>query len=122
MKPHHAQATEEQLHKAVARFLHLALPLNVFWTTIPAGGGGKARGGKLKAMGYRAGTPDIMFVVEGRAHFIELKTATGRMSDAQQDVHPEIARAKGVVALCRSLAEVEGTLIGWGIPLRTKAA
>ena len=112
--------TEESLHRAVAQYLDLALPPGVWWTTIPAGGGGRIRGAKLKACGYKAGTPDILIVGTACPAFIELKTAKGRLSPAQKVCHAGLKDAHAWVAVCRSLAEVEGTLKGWGIPLMVK--
>ncbi len=109
---------EDIFHKAVARFLDLALPDDACWTTIPAGGGGKVRGAKLKAMGYKPGWPDILIIYRQQAFNIELKAPQGRLSKAQKDRHPLIRNAGAPIAICQRIEEVEGSLRGWGIPLR----
>lgn len=116
------QTSEQDLHRTVADFLNVALPADVWWTTIPAGGGGKIRGAILKGMGYRAGTPDILVISGGIARFIELKTTQGRVSEAQARCHAEIMKAGSAVAVCRSLDDVTRTLLGWGIEIRARAA
>jgi len=109
---------EESLHRAVACFLNVALVDDAFWTTIPAGGGGRVRGAILKAMGYRRGTPDILIVWQGKAYWIELKAKNGRVSGAQWEVRKALARAGSHVGFAYSADEVESLLRCWGIPLR----
>ncbi len=118
---------EQNFHIAVAQYLDLALPPEYPWTTIGHGGGGKVRGGILKAMGLKAGFPDIMilapsFISQASSRFIglELKTARGRLSSEQKHVHSLILFVGGFVHICRSLAEVEGALRAEMIPLRAK--
>ena len=111
--------TERQLHEAVAAYLALALPADAVWTTFPAGEyRTKATGGRLKGMGLKRGWPDLQILYAGRLHGLELKTRKGRLSPEQAERHREIREAGGVVEVCRSLAEVELALAGWGVPLR----
>jgi len=114
--------SEADLHLQVAKFLMLALPAAVPWSTFPAGGGGKARGGQLKARGLRSGWPDIILVhpLDGRLCGIELKTEAGRVSAEQKAAHTLLVNAGALIAVCRSMPAVEGTLIGWGFPLRAR--
>jgi hypothetical protein len=110
---------ESALHRSVARYLSVALPDDCWWTTFPAGGGGKVRGAQLKAMGLKAGVPDIL-IMKARhdctaVAWIELKTAKGRASVEQQLCHAALGKMFCDVAICRSLEDVEETLIGWGI-------
>lgn len=113
---------EASLHRTVAAYLEYALPWDAWWTTIPAGGGGRVRGAGLKAMGYKAGTPDLIIVHEGRALWIELKAPKGRLSDAQADCHVMLDHAGSKVALCRSVEEIEATLRKWNVPVKARAA
>lgn len=113
---------EQSLHQSVARYLDVALPKDVFWTTVPAGGGGAKRGAFLKSCGYRAGVPDLMFIIRGQAWFIELKTPKGRLSPAQIETAEAINRAGGVVVVARSVDEVADFLIQRGVQLRGRLA
>ena len=110
---------EDDLHMAVAQFLDLALPEDACWTTVEHGGKrGKREAGRLKAKGVRPGWPDIEIMWQRRAHFIELKAPKGLLSDNQIDTHLALKQAGALIATCRCVEEVEGTLRGWGLPLR----
>jgi hypothetical protein len=110
------KAPERLLHKAVAAYLNAVLPTSVFWTTIPAGGGGKIRGAMLKSMGYKAGTPDILMVHNGLAYWIELKAPGCSLSDAQRHVSDLLLWASSPMAVCKSIDQVEVALRVWRIP------
>lgn len=114
--------TEAALHKQVAAFLARTLPENAPWTTIGHGGGGKARGARLKAMGLQPGWPDIIILFHGRFLGIELKAEKGRLSPEQVIAHQRITLAGGVVRVARTLKEVEDFLIVVGIGVRGRIA
>ncbi len=116
---------EQALQRAVAEYLTLALPTPEAWfTTIPAGGGGKVRGAILKGMGYRAGTPD-MLVIHRPAHcyhtviiWLELKSANHWPTKIQKQCRNDLILAGCKWFLCRSLEDVEQALGLSGVPLR----
>jgi VRR-NUC domain-containing protein len=116
-------APEQILQRQVFEFLTVALSPPAWFTSIPAGGGGRVRGAILKATGYKPGSPDILIVYNGRAYFLELKAPkTGRVSPAQWETHHLLTAAGCPVATCRSLDEVMA-LFGpkgpwWPIPVR----
>ncbi len=109
---------EERLHAAVADFLRVALVPPAFFTTFPAGGGGKVRGGRLKLLGLRPGMPDILVVGWGCLVGIELKTANGIVSASQNLVHGEFRDCGHPIFVCRSIDEVETALRQSGIKLK----
>ena len=110
---------EQDLQRAVAEFLDLALPRpDAWWTTIPAGGGGKVRGAFLKAAGLKAGVPDILIIWRGRAYWIELKSWAGKPSPAQVEVRNMLRLAGCSAEIARTVTDVELWCLGWGIPLR----
>ncbi len=114
---------EQALQRAVAEFLTLALPTPEAWfTTIPAGGGGKVRGAILKGMGYKAGTPDMLVIYKWHACpdilWLELKSANGKLSKAQEQCRNDLEAAGCKWALCRTLEDVERALKRFGVPLR----
>lgn len=112
-------APETALHISIANFLTVALPPEIVWTTFPAGGGGKERGRILKAMGLKAGFPDLLFVREpARLYVIEAKTKDGVLSKEQKDMHRDLRAAGVEVAVCRSVEDVELQLRAWDFPLR----
>lgn len=116
------QAPELALHVAVSRFLRQVLPADATYTTIPLGGGGLVRGQRLKAMGARAGWPDLQVLYAGHVFLIELKSQDGRLSEEQVLTHRRITGAGCPVVIARSLEEVEAALRSWGIPLRGRVA
>lgn len=110
---------EEALHRAVAHFLRVALPPEAVWHHSPNGGGrSKAEAGIFKAMGTRPGWPDIEVVYCGFVYFIELKAPGGRLSANQKTCHTSLRGAGTHIAICHRVEEVEGTLRGWGVPLK----
>lgn len=108
---------EQDLHLAVAKYFATVLdPTEVFATTFPAGGGGKARGGRLKSMGLVAGVPDWVLVYRGRVYFIELKTLTGRLSSAQKATIERLRAVDAEVFIARELDDIQHILDIWEIP------
>ena len=117
-KPKRAGMTEAQLHRAVASYLNAALPKDAVWTTVGHGGGGKVRGAQLKAMGLRAGWPDVQILWNGEFYGIELKTVKGRSSPEQDACMEAIFEAGGRYETIRSLDELQDWLRMLCMPLR----
>ena len=106
--------SEQALHRAVAEFLNWTLKPPFFFTTFPSGGGGKVRGAQLKAMGLKAGVPDIYIAgPRGKTLWIELKTAKGRLSPAQNHTIEQLAQLDHDWALCRSVQDVQRAVAEW---------
>lgn len=119
---------EHEFHKTVAQFLDVALPSSCWWTTFPAGGGGKARGGKLKAIGLKAGVADILILHETPSTaatsvlWIELKAKKGDLSDAQKEFVKRMGRFNDVTThVARTIDAVEAVLLHEGIHLNARA-
>jgi len=118
---------EQEFHKTVARFLDAALPPSCWWTTFPSGGGGKARGGKLKAMGLKPGVADILILASHvtdnsiEVIWLELKVPEGRTSPAQQAFTTAMFSLPRVYPyVVRTMEGIEAVLIGHGIQLRAR--
>lgn len=60
----------------------------------------------------RCGVPDIIVVKEGKFIGLEVKSATGRQSTAQEDFERDLRIAGGVYFLVRSIEDVENALRG----------
>ena len=112
---------EAILHRQVALYLKLAIREPWFWTTFPAGGGGKARGAQLKRSGLMPGMPDILIIGPGKLVGLELKTEIGRQSLQQKAVAQRFERCGFPYLLARSLDDVEVLLMAAGVPLAAKA-
>lgn len=114
---------EERLHRAVADYLRVVLDPSVVWSTFPSGGGGRVRGAKLKAMGLRAGMPDIMIwwlAPSGAALClgIELKAGKNGMTAAQRETFLSLEGVGCPVHVARSIDDVRDVLRAWGVPTR----
>lgn len=117
---------EQTLHAAVAGYLRLALRPPTVWSTFPAGGGGRVRGGILKGAGLQRGWPDLLVLhpaptctaVVG----IELKAPTGRPSEAQAAMERAFRDAHAAYEFCWSLENVEHALRTNGIPVHATVA
>ena len=89
---------ETQLQRSVIAQLQWRARPGVWWTHIPLGGlRSKVEAAILRGLGTARGTPDLLIVADGKAHFLELKSAGGRATDAQRQCH-EALRAAGAVA------------------------
>ena len=116
--------TEQNFQIEVCKYLKLKYP-TVTVAHIPNGGtsGGKkaiVAGAIRKAMGVKAGMPDILLWWTGKEGHkcaaIELKSDKGRLTPIQTATHAELS-ANGVpVAVCRCISEVYNALKLWDVP------
>lgn len=117
---------EFKLQAALVHHLHLRAVPGVFWTALANGEKRSAKtGAKLKAMGLRAGNPDLLFIRGGRAYGLELKAlrigARGKplagpgQSEAQVLAQRDWEAAGGVYAVATGIAEALARLEAWGI-------
>ena len=113
---------EQALQRQVAQFLTLALDGNSWFSSMPLGGGGRLRGAILHGLGVKRGLPDVLVVNDGRAIWLELKAAKGRLSPGQQECHAALASARCTVAVVRSLDDVIEALQRAGVPLHAEIA
>lgn len=113
-------APEQKFQIQVATVLRLAMPPGWKWTCFPSGGGGKVRGGALKAMGLETGWGDLQGVIPpaGRFWSIELKYDDGRPSADQLTRQEEIRASGAVYEFAWTIEEVLEILRKAGVPLR----
>lgn len=111
---------EQALQRQVAQFLAVALDGNSWFSSMPLGGGGRLRGAILHGLGVKRGLPDMLVINDGRAIWLELKAAKGRVSEGQQDCHAALSSARSPVAVCKSIDDVIAALVAAGVPLRAK--
>ena len=110
---------EENLQKAIVRFLGVALPPDSFLFASTNQRGKRFEMGILKAMGARAGVPDLCVIYRGRFFGLEVKAPkTGRLSECQADAADAIVQAGGYYSVVTSVEEAERCLRAWGIILR----
>lgn len=111
---------EQSFHRQVCEFLAVALRPPTWFTTFPAGGGGRLRGAFLKASGLRPGVPDLLVLDAGHLLGLELKAGKGRLSPAQSSCHAALKAAGAEIAVCRSLDEVVAALDRCGVTLHAR--
>lgn len=122
---------EEVLHRSLAAYLAACLPRPwLFWHTPNGGGRSKAEAGILKALGTRAGMPDL-FVLGPNSRLIalEVKAPPRRLrdgtksrtapavSDAQRDVIAALGEIGVPTIIVRDLDEAIAALLRMGVPL-----
>ena len=109
---------------AVTGFLTVALPRDVAWSAVDhAAKLGVRQGAMRKARGVKRGQADYRFVLPpgGRSAEVELKIPGSYQSPEQKTWEAAVTDAGGLYMVCRSVAEVEGALRGWGVKLRATA-
>lgn len=70
---------------------------------------------KLKAMGLVPGAADLVIVHGGRVYFIEVKSATGKQSENQENFMLWAESCGSKYAIVRSHMDVIRALKAWGI-------
>jgi hypothetical protein len=107
---------EQQIQRSVVQHLEWRARRGVWWTHIPLGGlRSKIEAAILKAQGTTRGTPDLLIVASGRAHFLELKAPGGRLTDVQRACHDALRRAGAEIATAFGLDEALAQLQRWGL-------
>ena len=124
---------EEGLQRALVAFLRASLPKPWLVFHVPNGGGrSKAEGGILKAMGVRAGIPDLfllgpnsrLIAIECKAPPRTLKTrarkslAKARFSEAQQETIAALGELGVPTLIARNVEETIAALAALGVPFR----
>jgi hypothetical protein len=114
-----ALKAEEQLHRSVVQLLALYEQRDwLAYAHCPNGGlRSAAEAGRFRAMGVRAGVPDLLVWIRGgRSIGIELKAGRGKLSPEQIYWHVRVAGLGHRVYVCRSIDEVEAVLRAEGVP------
>jgi len=108
------QQPERGLHKLCVQWLELARPDILYWH--PANGEvrSKRTAALLKAMGVKAGAPDLMFVLpDGRFAGIELKAAKRKPTEEQLAFGHAVTQRNGLWAWCDNFENFRGTVDAW---------
>ena len=91
----------------------------VYVFMIPNDAAGKtsiAKAGRLKACGLRAGVADLVVMSpDGRAHFLEVKTETGRLSESQIRFAELCIKRGWKYEVARTVDEAVEIVRKWGI-------
>ena len=107
---------EQALQIAVAAFMD-RIPGLIFFHVPNGGGRSKVEASILKAMGVKAGVPDIAVILpSGRVGFIELKAGKGVATPAQRQMMAALRERGCPCVEARSLEQVAETLNTWLSP------
>lgn len=102
---------EELLQIRLVSILREYARQDVVWFAVPNGEKrDKATAAKLWRMGVCAGVADLVFVIDGLTHFVELKAGKGRMSPEQDDFQQDAERAGAVYHCATGMAEAIAVL------------
>jgi hypothetical protein len=112
-------STEDEIHGGIFSLIRTIAPdvlcfhpANGFWRS-------KAAGSKLKLLGVTPGIPDLCLIDPvGRVFFIEVKTATGRLSPEQVAIHSWLTAIGVPCAVCRGVDDARNALAAWNIKTR----
>jgi hypothetical protein len=108
--------TENQIQRKIKQYLDIVLSADSFWTAInPIPSKSIIAAANSKAMGMKAGVPDILILHKGKTIWIEVKKEGGYLSRRQKEVHEQIAMAGGDVFTARSVDDVQELLQKWRI-------
>ena len=107
---------EQDLQRQVVEHLGWRAAPATFWCHYPAGGWRSPIEAKLlKAMGTKAGIPDLLLIQNGICHGLELKKAAGgRLSAAPRETQDALRTAGATVATSAGLDEAPAQLERWG--------
>ena len=109
------KSDEHSIQCTVVQLLRLGAPDHVVFMAIPNGEyRSKRTAGRLKAQGVAAGAPDLLIIVRGVAHGLELKTIKGRQSPAQRLMERRWEAAGGRYEVARGIDEAIAVLTHWG--------
>jgi hypothetical protein len=112
---------EDGIQKTIVAWLEAAVP-GVFVFAIPNAarrGPGQRAGNAVP--GLRKGMPDLAFLVDGHAWFVEVKTPDGWLSEVQRDCHVDLKEVGHDVAIVTSIEDMREALAAWGIHTREVA-
>lgn len=107
--------SENAIQQQVVVALHGYCRPDVAWFAVPNGEWRFPKtAARLKAQGVRAGAPDLVVLVGGHMHGIEIKRDSGRLANSQQAFGQEIVRAGGSYHVCYGVEEAVACLLQIG--------
>lgn len=108
--------TEDQIQAAVCLHLTIRAMPGVVWFHVPNGGSRTAaEAGRFKALGVKAGVPDLLAVRAGKLFALELKAPNGRLSEVQREMLAKLSAAGAETAVAFGLDEALSRLTSWGL-------
>lgn len=107
-----AKGPERLLQEACVKWLILQNPTGLWWTAINPSPSKTIHVAKAcKAMGMKAGVPDLEFIYKGIPFFVELKATKGVLSEDQKRQIQELMSQGVTVLTAKDLDEFIGCVV-----------
>jgi hypothetical protein len=105
---------EQQVHKAVVAHLKTRAVTGLVFLH-PANGGARSaiEGAIFKSLGVAPGAPDLLLWHDGKSYALEVKSETGRTSQAQLDMLNRLSEAGVYTAVAHGLDRAITVLEEW---------
>ncbi len=113
-----ARNDEAKIQAAIVEWVRAVAPEAIIFAVQNGGLRTPREAALLKWTGVVAGVPDLAVIAHGKAHFIEVKTSVGRLSEAQRDTIAKLETIGAPVALARSIDDARAASRAWGIETR----
>jgi hypothetical protein len=121
-------SSEDAIQRGIVRYLRTVLPSGWIVFAVPNGGSRNLiEAAKMKGTGTLAGMPDLCILgcdVAGypTTYFIEVKSAKGRPSLPQLDMHDRLLDLGHEVGIARSIDDAKALCLRWLLPIRDVSA
>jgi hypothetical protein len=126
-------SSEDSIQRGIVRYLRTVLPSGWIVFAVPNGGSRNIiEAAKMKGTGTLAGMPDLCVLgcrewndggpPEPHTCFIEVKSASGRPSLSQLDMHDRLLDLGFNVGIARSIDDAKALCIKWNLPIRDASA
>ncbi len=117
------QRPEQIIQQNIVSWCKLGLkPRVMFHSNVNEGKRGYVDGSNLKKAGMTAGVADLEFIIDGRAHFIEVKAPNEKQTKQQIEFENDCLRCKVPYVVVYSLGEAVKLLSAWGATLNARVA
>jgi hypothetical protein len=116
MRPRWPLVREDDIQSALFSHLRWRAAPGAFFFHCPNGGRrDPVEAARFKALGARAGVPDVIIIYEGRCYALELKAQAGRLSNIQTEVLAALQRAGAFADVAYGLDAALTKLESWGL-------
>ena len=87
----------------------------IFWHTPNGAKLSMASASHFKALGMKAGVPDLIIVADGNIYFVEVKAEKGRLSDSQEQFLERMYQQGHFTAVVKSYQDAIEIFKEWGL-------
>lgn len=113
-KPRKAKPEAALQRNVVQHLMLIGVPGMIYFSIPNEAKRSERLGAEMKRMGMLPGVADLCIVIQGRAHFLELKSRDGKQSPEQILFQADCDEAGIPYAVAHSIDEALKTLRGWG--------